>query len=73
MSPYDRGWVCLIQPADLAGDLKGLLIGKPVVGWYQTEIERLRALEGPTGPGSRPVDWAAFGREFVRVSTPVSV
>jgi CheY-like chemotaxis protein len=41
-SPYDRGWVCLVRPSDLANDLGGLRIGRPVVAWYQTEIERLR-------------------------------
>lgn len=73
LSPYERGWVCLIQPADLAADLKELLIGQPVVGWYQEEIRRLRTLEGPGGPGSRPVDWAAFGREFLPAGAPVGV
>jgi CheY-like chemotaxis protein/glycine cleavage system H lipoate-binding protein len=40
-SPYDRGWVCLVRPADLAAELEGLRIGKPVVAWYQDEIGRL--------------------------------
>jgi CheY-like chemotaxis protein len=41
-SPYDRGWICLVRPADLASDLNGLRIGRPVVAWYQAEIERIR-------------------------------
>jgi len=41
-SPYDRGWTCLLRPSDLAGELEGLRIGKPVVAWYQEEVVRLR-------------------------------
>ncbi len=41
-SPYDRGWACLVRPADLGNELAGLRIGRPVVEWYQGEIERLR-------------------------------
>jgi len=41
-SPYDRGWVCLLRPSDLAAELPGLRIGKPVITWYQEEIARLR-------------------------------
>jgi len=41
-SHYDRGWVCLVRPTDLANDLNGLRIGRPVVAWYQAEIETMR-------------------------------
>jgi CheY-like chemotaxis protein len=41
-SPYDRGWACLVRPADLAAELDGLRIGKPVVAWYQDEVTRMR-------------------------------
>ncbi len=40
-SPYDQGWVCLVRPSDLAAELGGLRIGKPVVIWYQDEVVRL--------------------------------
>ena len=30
-SPYGKGWVCLLQPSDLAGELASLRIGAPVV------------------------------------------
>jgi CheY-like chemotaxis protein len=72
MSPYDRGWVCLMQPADLAGELADLKIGKPVVTWYQEEIRRLRQMGAPADAGSTPVDWAAFQREFLtpRAASP---
>ena len=41
-SPYDRGWVCVLRPTDLAAELPGLRIGKPVIRWYQDEVQRLR-------------------------------
>lgn len=64
-SPYDRGWVCLLQPTDLAGDLQTLRIGQPVVTWYQEEIARLREALGPEATGSSLEDWAAFERSFL--------
>jgi glycine cleavage system H lipoate-binding protein len=64
-SPYDRGWVCLIQPADLAGELSALRIGKPVADWYQEEIARWRRLAPARGSGPAP-DPSAHGPDFER-------
>lgn len=61
-SPYDRGWVCLLQPADLAGELPALRIGRPLVAWYQEEVERLRAADA--------ADWAAIERQFLEAGRP---
>jgi CheY-like chemotaxis protein len=41
-SPYDRGWVCVLRPSELAAELAGLRIGRPVIPWYQEEVARLR-------------------------------
>ena len=68
-SPYAEGWVCLIEPADLAGDLTSLRIGKPVIDWYQAEIARLREVGGPAEQGAPEVDWGTLQAEFF-VSTP---
>jgi glycine cleavage system H lipoate-binding protein len=57
-SPYDRGWVCLLEPQDLAGELPALKIGKPVVAWYQEEVSRLQAL------GKPPLDWSTLEQQF---------
>jgi glycine cleavage system H protein len=62
-SPYDRGWVCLMTPSDLASELSSLKIGKPVIDWYQDEIVRLRTSDGPQATGT--LDWAAFERQFL--------
>ena len=64
-SPYNRGWICMLQPTALAEELKTLRIGQPVVPWYQEEVVRLRTLDGPAGKGLLPVEWAAFQREFL--------
>jgi CheY-like chemotaxis protein len=64
-SPYVRGWVCLIQPKDLAGELAFLKIGRPVVDWYRTEIERLRGAKGGGATPPPTEDWAAFEQEFL--------
>jgi glycine cleavage system H protein len=63
-SPYERGWVCTLEPSDLASELSSLRIGKPVVDWYQQEIQKLRgATTG--GDGAQEIEWAAFEREFL--------
>ena len=64
LSPYDRGWVCLVQPADLAAELPGLRIGRPVVEWYQKEIERLRQEGGAAEKGTPLIDWATLEEKF---------
>jgi len=70
-SPYDRGWVCLMTPSDLASELSSLKIGKPVIDWYQEEITRLRSSNGPDGAG--PLDWMAFQQQFLVTKDPVQV
>ncbi len=62
-SPYDRGWVCLLTPTDLATELASLKIGQPVIDWYQEEIMRLRTPNGPQSTGT--LDWAAFEQQFL--------
>ena len=72
-SPYDQGWVCLMQPADLPAALPTLRIGEPVVTWYQDEIARLRSAGGPAENGAPAVDWQTFEQEFLKRSQPVGV
>jgi glycine cleavage system H protein len=63
-SPYEAGWVCLLEPADLAGELTSLRIGTPVIEWYQAEIARLREVGGPAAQGAPEVDWGTLQTEF---------
>ena len=64
-SPYDRGWVCAIEPSDLAADLPALRIGRPVVDWYQREIERLAGEGGAADRGTPLIDWATLEEKFL--------
>jgi CheY-like chemotaxis protein/glycine cleavage system H lipoate-binding protein len=63
-SPYGDGWVCLLEPSDLAGELATLRIGKPAVEWYQAQIVRLREIGGPAVDGAPQVDWGTLREEF---------
>jgi CheY-like chemotaxis protein len=63
-SPYKDGWVCRIQPTDLAAELPAFRIGKPVVQWYGEEIKRLRALKNEAG--GKDLAWSAFEAKFLR-------
>jgi glycine cleavage system H lipoate-binding protein len=63
-SPYDGGWVCLLEPSDLAGELAMLRIGKPAVEWYQAQIVRLREIGGPAEHGEPRVDWRTLQEAF---------
>jgi CheY-like chemotaxis protein len=61
-SPYDRGWICLVRPSDLAPELPGLRIGRPVVAWYQAEVERLRTELESSGNGEWK--WSDLEKRF---------
>ena len=61
-SPYDRGWVCALKPADLPTDLATLRIGQPVVAWYQEEIARLRREADAEGGALK---WPVFEAKFL--------
>lgn len=63
-SPYDGGWVCLLEPSDLASELTMLRIGKPAVDWYQAQIVQLREIGGPTEHGAPQVDWGTLEKTF---------
>jgi CheY-like chemotaxis protein len=65
-SPYDRGWVCLLQPEDLPRELAALRIGQPVVSWYQEEIARLYEAGGPAEAGAPAVDWKTLEEKFLQ-------
>ena len=61
-SPYDRGWVCLLKPSNLAAELTRLKVGAPVVAWYQEEVARLRKTGGDAeGTG---LGWAQLEAQF---------
>lgn len=49
-SPYDQGWLLLLEPARLQRDLKGLVTGQDSLSWMEQEAQRLGDLiMGDTG------------------------
>ncbi len=38
--PYERGWFCGIEPANLGTELHSMRIGAEALDWYQQEIDR---------------------------------
>jgi len=40
--PYQRGWVCVLNPTNLASDLKSLMVGEETRNWIAREIDRFR-------------------------------
>ena len=40
--PYKAGWVVMIEPTDLAGEIKQLSIGNEAAQWLKEEIKRFR-------------------------------
>jgi glycine cleavage system H protein len=40
--PYHRGWICVLNPSNLAEDIKELMVGAESEGWFAKEIERFR-------------------------------
>ena len=50
--PFELSWMCTIEPDDLAADLRGLMVGKSALDWYQAELQRYGDLLRATGPGT---------------------
>lgn len=65
-SPYADGWIAVLRPTDLAGELAALRIGLAVIPWYQDEIARLR--EKQSSLGTRPLEWAWLADSFLKAT-----
>ena len=79
--PYQLGWICALEPANLTANLTGLTIGCDAVSWYEQEIAKLRraaqAIEQQesvtSAPASGPdearrsidIAWKAFAQSFL--------
>jgi len=50
--PFELSWMCTIEPVDLAADLRGLMVGKSALDWYQSELQRYGDLVRAAGPGT---------------------
>jgi glycine cleavage system H lipoate-binding protein len=40
--PYQRGWLCAIEPSNLSLDLRDLMVAEESKGWLAKEIERFK-------------------------------
>jgi CheY-like chemotaxis protein len=40
LKPYEFGWMCCLEPANLSEDLGSLRIGADAIAWYQAEIDK---------------------------------
>lgn len=63
-SPYKDGWICRLQPEDLASELTELRIGRPVIPWYADEIKRLREME--QAKEGQALDWPTLEGAFLK-------
>ncbi len=48
LKPYELGWICSIEPTNLAEELQSLKIGVEAVSWYRKEVDRFCDLEKQT-------------------------
>jgi ActR/RegA family two-component response regulator/glycine cleavage system H lipoate-binding protein len=63
-SPYRDGWICRLDPSDLAGELGHLRIGGPALAWLGQEAGRLQAAWSARPDSAEPLSWAALAQEL---------
>ena len=44
-SPYEKGWICKINPSNLQEELKNLLKGENLVEFMKSEIDRVKKMK----------------------------
>jgi glycine cleavage system H protein len=44
-SPYEKGWICKINPSNLQEELKNLLKGESLVDFIKSEIDRVKKMK----------------------------
>jgi CheY-like chemotaxis protein/glycine cleavage system H lipoate-binding protein len=59
VKPFELGWICALEPADLGGELPGLKVGAEAVTWYQEELDRFSELAARLHREDEPGDEAA--------------
>lgn len=68
--PFEKGWVCALEPSNLPMDLQGFRIGADAIAWYEEEIDRFRAIvteltekNGDTDGDQDKIRWQALNRK----------
>ena len=59
VKPFELGWICTLEPANLGGELPGLKVGAEAVTWYQEELDRFSELAARLRGEAEPDDDAA--------------
>ncbi|MEE4311684.1 MAG: response regulator [candidate division KSB1 bacterium] len=77
LKPYELGWICNIEPANLNDDLQAFKIGADTVEWYQKEIDKFHDIiktissdisetrDGDDAQDMNDEMWKAFNKTFV--------
>lgn len=52
--PYLNGWIIMIEPEDIASEVKNLLIGSEASKWLKNEIKRFREFISKEAPKFSP-------------------
>jgi len=68
-SPYRDGWICRLDPGDLAGELGRLRIGGPAQEWLAQEAARLQAAAANRPEAAGPLPLAALAQELFAAET----
>jgi glycine cleavage system H protein len=48
--PYDKGWICVLSPRNLAQSLRRLLVAEETAAWWKTELNRFREFVSSQAP-----------------------
>jgi CheY-like chemotaxis protein len=70
VKPFELGWVCAIEPADLGGELPQLKVGLDAVAWYQQELDRFSDLADRLMGGETPDNGAGSPLPGGRTDNP---
>lgn len=64
LRPYEQGWICMIEPSHLTGDLSDMTLGADAIAWYQEQVESFRRKLTEEMAVNRPPEKAhAAGKE----------
>ncbi len=73
-SPFESGWVCSVEPLNLAADLQTMKIGPDTTSWYEAEVDTYMQLlkdhakphTPPAGATSETELWQAVVKKFLQ-------
>jgi glycine cleavage system H protein len=48
--PYEKGWICILSPKNLAQSLRRLSVAEETAAWWKTELNRFREFVSSQAP-----------------------